>query len=416
MAPAIRPASQRGEAERRGDGLRLRRLERQRQRAVAQHAGKLLGRLLVELPGDLGGPVDGLVDDGRRDDLAVQHERSLLADVGGGVLTPRRRACGLERQADDPTDSLLSRHGLSRVDLGALDDDGSEHVLLRAVLAAGDQRQRRVVVAAERVVCVAVERLQRHGLHVGVGALPGGPCRVDLGGQRGVGRGGGGRRARGGRGRSRGRRRLRVRWRRGRWRGVLQRRRVCDRGDGALDRGRVPHALRCTRRGRRGLGGRSVGGRGGRPAERAGGPPGVAAGGAAGSAGAAGGGAAGTGPPITSRMRSWAVWPSERAWSPSLPGTVIVRLSPSSTTSAPVTPRPLTRSSMICCACRSCSRGGTAPVSVRGWRVTRVPPCRSMPSRRRGLAVAGEEHQRVEDHDDAGERRQVAPGADPPRG
>ncbi|OLT13084.1 hypothetical protein BJF78_22815 [Pseudonocardia sp. CNS-139] len=96
------------------------------------------------------------------------------------------------------------------------------------------------------------------------------------------------------------------------------------------------------------------------------------------------GGVTGTGPPTTGRKRSCAVWPSERAWSPSCPGTVIVMLEPSSTTSAPVTPRPLTRSSMICCACTSWSRGGTAPVSVRGWSVTRVPPCRSMP--RRGVS------------------------------
>ena len=90
--------------------------------------------------------------------------------------------------------------------------------------------------------------------------------------------------------------------------------------------------------------------------------------------------AAEIGPPITSRKRSCAVWPSERACSPSWPGTVIVRLVPSSTTSAPLTPSPLTRSSMICWACTSCSRGGSAPVSVRATSVTRVPPCRSMPS------------------------------------
>src|SRR5690242_14031958 len=52
---------------------------------------------------------------------------------------------------------------------------------------------------------------------------------------------------------------------------------------------------------------------------------------------------AATGPPMTSRNRSCAVWPSDRAWSPLSPGTVIVRLVPSSTTSAPLTPSPLTR-------------------------------------------------------------------------
>ena len=99
----------------------------------------------------------------------------------------------------------------------------------------------------------------------------------------------------------------------------------------------------------------------------------------AGWAGAAAGIAA-TGPPTTSRNRSCAVCPSDRAWSPSSPGTVIVMLVPSRTTSAPLTPRPFTRCSMIDCACRSCSRGGSPPDSVRAVSVTRVPPCRSMPS------------------------------------
>ena len=91
-------------------------------------------------------------------------------------------------------------------------------------------------------------------------------------------------------------------------------------------------------------------------------------------------GIAATGPPTTSRNRSCAVCPSDRAWSPSSPGTVIVMLVPSRTTSAPLTPRPFTRCSMIDCACRSCSRGGSPPDSVRAVSVTRVPPCRSMPS------------------------------------
>ncbi len=112
---------------------------------------------------------------------------------------------------------------------------------------------------------------------------------------------------------------------------------------------------------------------------------GVAPGAGAVPAGGAGAGAAGTGWPITGRKRSCAVCPSDRACSPASPGTVMVMLSPSRTTSAPLTPRPLTRCSMICWACTSWSRGGEPPSTVRATSVTRVPPCRSMPSFGAGL-------------------------------
>ncbi|OBG65859.1 hypothetical protein A5702_19390 [Mycobacterium sp. E3339] len=69
-----------------------------------------------------------------------------------------------------------------------------------------------------------------------------------------------------------------------------------------------------------------------------------------------------------------------RASLPSFPGTVITRLSPSTTTSEPETPSPLTRALMICCAWASASRLGREPSGVRAVSVTRVPPCRSMPS------------------------------------
>ena len=82
----------------------------------------------------------------------------------------------------------------------------------------------------------------------------------------------------------------------------------------------------------------------------------------------------------TGRMYNRAVWPRLRASLPSLPGTVITRLSPSMTTSDPDTPSPSTRELMICCACCSASRVGADPSGVRAVRVTRVPPCRSMPS------------------------------------
>ncbi|SHV98531.1 Uncharacterised protein [Mycobacteroides abscessus subsp. abscessus] len=75
-----------------------------------------------------------------------------------------------------------------------------------------------------------------------------------------------------------------------------------------------------------------------------------------------------------------AVWPRFRASLPSFPGTVMTRLSPSMMTSDPETPRPLTRALMICCACVNASLVGLEPSGVRAVRVTRVPPCRSIPS------------------------------------
>ncbi len=83
---------------------------------------------------------------------------------------------------------------------------------------------------------------------------------------------------------------------------------------------------------------------------------------------------------ITGRMYSRAVWPRFRASLPSVPGTVITKLSPSTMTSDPDTPKPLTRALMIDCACDSASLLGRDPSGVRAVNVTRVPPCRSMPS------------------------------------
>jgi hypothetical protein len=83
---------------------------------------------------------------------------------------------------------------------------------------------------------------------------------------------------------------------------------------------------------------------------------------------------------ITGRMYNRAVWPRLRASLPPSPGTVITKLSPSMTTSEPETPSPSTRELMICFACCNASRVGADPSGVRAVRVTRVPPCRSMPS------------------------------------
>ena len=83
---------------------------------------------------------------------------------------------------------------------------------------------------------------------------------------------------------------------------------------------------------------------------------------------------------MTGRMYSRAVWPRLRASLLSLPGTVMTRLEPSMMTSDPDTPRPFTRALMICCAWLRASRVGAEPSGVRAVSVTRVPPCRSMPS------------------------------------
>ncbi len=74
------------------------------------------------------------------------------------VVAPDRGALALEGQADHPAGALRVLLGHRGVDLGALEEDRAEHVLLGAVLLAGDQRQGRVVVAAQRVLRGAVQR------------------------------------------------------------------------------------------------------------------------------------------------------------------------------------------------------------------------------------------------------------------
>lgn len=105
-------------------------------------------------------------------------------------------------------------------------------------------------------------------------------------------------------------------------------------------------------------------------------------------------------------MYSRAVCPRLRASLPSLPGTVMTRLSPSTTTSDPDTPSPLTRALMICCACASASRLGAEPSGVRAVSVTLVPPCRSMPSLG-AVFVPGEKHQQIDADQHHQEHRQV---------
>src|SRR6185312_7355942 len=148
--------------------------------------------------GDLGGCEDRALDRGGGHDLAVEGERDRLADVLGGVLAPDRLARALERDVHDVAHALPVGGGLRARDLRALQERRAEHVLGGAVLVAGDERERRVVVAGERVGLAAIERLHRDLLGGRIGALPGGLGRRDLLGQLRVGRG---RRARGGRGR-----------------------------------------------------------------------------------------------------------------------------------------------------------------------------------------------------------------------
>ena len=90
-----------------------------------------------KLPEISGAAGDRLVDRRRGDDLAVQGDADLLADVGTGVLGPRRGARRVEVQLDDPLARALTRAGAGVGDVGALDHRGAEQVLGRAVLAAG---------------------------------------------------------------------------------------------------------------------------------------------------------------------------------------------------------------------------------------------------------------------------------------
>ena len=111
---------------------------------------------------------------------------------------------------------------------------------------------------------------------------------------------------------------------------------------------------------------------------------------------------------ITGRMYSRAVWPRLRASLPSLPGTVITRLSPSITTSDPETPRPLTRELMICCAWFSASRVGARSVGRAGGQRDAGAALQVDAELRLGLLVAGQKHQQVHADQQGQEERQVA--------
>ena len=122
------------------------------------------------------------MDRRRRHDLAVERERHRVADVRARVLAPDRLARALEGHVHDVADALAVRGGLRARDLGAFQERRAEHVLGGAVLVARDERERRVVVAGERVGLAAVERLQRDLLCGRVAALPDGlGCRDLLG-------------------------------------------------------------------------------------------------------------------------------------------------------------------------------------------------------------------------------------------
>ena len=99
---------------------------------------------------------------------------------------------------------------------------------------------------------------------------------------------------------------------------------------------------------------------------------------------------------ITGRMYSRAVWPRLRASLPSFPGTVMTRLSPSTTTSEPETPSPLTRALMICCACANASRLGARAVRRAGGQRDAGAALKVDAELGCGLLVAGEKHQQID--------------------
>ncbi len=196
----------------------------------------------------------------------------------------------------------------------SVDDRRTEEIDVQSVLRAGDQRQGRVVVSTERIRDGAVEVRHCLLLHCRIAALPEGArcgdfrcCCVAFVGAVA-------RRVPGG-GRSR-----------------------CLRRGRCLGSSRVLSQERTVLRRLRPVsgcfGGRCISGRSfGRRRLRRSCPIRVT-----------GGDVDRT---VTGRMYRRAVWPSERACALSSPGTVMTRLSPSTTTSEPETPRPLTRVSMI---------------------------------------------------------------------
>ena len=123
-------------------------------------------------------PLMARVDRRRGDDLAVEGDADLLADVGGGVLGPGRGPRVVEVQLDDPLAGALARAGVGVGDVGALDHGGAEQVLDAAVLAAGGDvvlgavhRAGRLAVAGEGGV--GRRRLllgDRRGVRVGRGS------------------------------------------------------------------------------------------------------------------------------------------------------------------------------------------------------------------------------------------------------
>ena len=148
MAPAIRPALQLLAAERggdRGDGVLA---EGQRQRAVGEDVGQVLGGLLGEAAGDLGVAAERLVHLGRGDDLAVQgrSRTGSAADCcGDSFAGDRLELLGAlvgELHRTIQTAALLVELRLGVVDVRAGDLGRAEDVLGVALGAARDRRGR----------------------------------------------------------------------------------------------------------------------------------------------------------------------------------------------------------------------------------------------------------------------------------
>ena len=129
--------------QRRTDGLHARvLLERDRQRAVAQAGRQALGRVLVEAAADLGLAVgDDAVHRGRRDHLAVEHDREQLLGAVEGARDLRELlgAAAVEVEVDDPVHVVLRDAGRRVVEVGALHHRDREQELL-ALVVAGEER------------------------------------------------------------------------------------------------------------------------------------------------------------------------------------------------------------------------------------------------------------------------------------
>ncbi len=141
-------------AERRADGALLDDGELRGQRARAQLDREIVGALDREVARDLPRAAeDRLADDGRRDDLVVEHDGERLVDVILGEGAELARARLIEAEGDDRLVGLMVEAGLRIDEVVALDDGRlGEHV---GAVAS------RLVAALGRLVDLVAERRAR---------------------------------------------------------------------------------------------------------------------------------------------------------------------------------------------------------------------------------------------------------------